>query len=101
MRLTREEVEHIALLARLKLSEEEKERYREQLSSILDHVAQLQELDTADVHPLSSVLAEAMPLREDLPRDSLTQGELLKNAPDKAQEQFRVPPILDEGGEDE
>jgi aspartyl-tRNA(Asn)/glutamyl-tRNA(Gln) amidotransferase subunit C len=101
MRLTREEVEHIALLARLKLSEEEQERYREQLSSILDHVAQLQELDTAEVAPLNSVLAEAMPLREDQPGESLTPNELLKNAPGKTQDQFRVPPILDEGGADE
>ena len=82
MRLTREEVEHIASLARLNLSEEEKERYREQLSSILDHIAQLAELDTEHIPPLSSVIAEYMPLRADKPADPLPPADLLHNAPD-------------------
>ncbi|MEK6223075.1 MAG: Asp-tRNA(Asn)/Glu-tRNA(Gln) amidotransferase subunit GatC, partial [Chloroflexota bacterium] len=58
MSLSREEVEHIALLARLQLSDEEKERYRVQLSSILEHVAKLQDLDTKNVLPLSNVIAK-------------------------------------------
>ncbi len=95
MRLTIEEVQHIALLARLKLSEEELERYRQQLSSILDHIAQLQELDTTDVPPLSSVIAEKMRLRADQPGECLTPEDLLKNAPSSEKNQFSVPPVLD------
>lgn len=103
MRLSREEVEHIANLARLKLTEEEKERYREQLSSILDHIAQLGELDTAEVPPLNNMLVVDSALRADEPEEGLGLAELLKNAPQAAQDQFRVPPILegDEGEEDD
>ena len=95
MLLSKEEVEHIAMLARLNLSEEEKERYREQLSSILGHVAQLQDLNTDDVEPLVSVLAKEMPLREDLPSPGLSLKEATENAPDVKADQFKVPPILD------
>ena len=83
------------MLARLNLSEEEKERYREQLSSILGHVAQLQDLDTENVEPLTSVLAKEMPLREDTPSSGLSLKEAMENAPGVKAEQFRVPPILD------
>lgn len=95
MALSREEVEHIAQLARLKLSADEIERYRKQLSSILEHFAKLQRLDTAEVPPLSSVLAEAMPLRTDQPGQPLPTEDLLANAPDTAADQFRVPPVLE------
>ncbi len=95
MSLTIEEVEHIALLARLQLTAEEKERYRQQLSSILDHVAKLQALDTSAVPPLTSIIAERMPLRADEPGPSLTAKELLANAPQAGANQFRVPPVLD------
>ena len=95
MSLSREEVEHIALLARLDLSEEELERYRQQLSSILDHFAKLQTLDTADVPGLSSVLAESLTLREDAAGRSLTTSDVLANAPAQAADQFRVPPVLE------
>ncbi|TAK12291.1 MAG: Asp-tRNA(Asn)/Glu-tRNA(Gln) amidotransferase subunit GatC [Anaerolineae bacterium] len=97
MSLTREDVQHIAHLARLTLTEEELERYREQLSSILEHVARLQELDTTDVPPYSGALAAAMPLRPDEPGKTLPTQTLLRAAPDTAADQFRVPPILDEG----
>jgi aspartyl-tRNA(Asn)/glutamyl-tRNA(Gln) amidotransferase subunit C len=95
MSLSREEVEHIALLARLSLSEEELERYRQQLSSILDHFTKLQTLDTADVPGLSSVLAESLTLRRDQAGQSLPTPDVLANAPSKAADQFRVPPVLD------
>ena len=96
MSLTREEVEHIAHLARLQLSEEEKERYRQQLSSILEHVAKLQALNTEDIQPMSSVVAERSRLREDEAGVCLTTEELLRNAPDVQSNQFRVPPVLDQ-----
>lgn len=95
MTLTLEEVEHIAELARLRLTEEEKERYREQLSAILDYAARLQELDTSDIPPTSSVLPTRSVLRPDQPQPGLTIEELLKNAPDTEGRQFRVPPILE------
>ena len=95
MSLTIEEVKHIANLARLELSDEELERYRQQLSSILDHVAQLSELDTSDIEPLTSVLAEQSMLRADKPGEALPLDKLLSNAPDTDKNQFKVPPILD------
>lgn len=95
MSLTLKEVEHIADLARLELTDEEKARYREQLSAILDYVAQLRELDTTGIPPTSSVLPPRSALREDEPRPGLSLEELLRNAPDVEAGQFRVPPVLE------
>ena len=95
MSLTLKEVSHIAELARLKLSPEELEIYREQLSSILDHVDSLQDLDTEGIPPTSSVLPPKTVLRADKPRPGLTLEEILRNAPDEEEGQFRVPPVLD------
>src|SRR3989304_5652686 len=95
MPLSREDVEHIALLARLHLTAEEKERYRQQLSNILDHISKLQELDTSNVQPMSSVVVEQSRLRDDEPGAAMAREDLLSNAPDVADNQFRVPPILD------
>lgn len=95
MKLTLAEVEHIANLARLELSEEEKNRYQEQLSAILEYAARLQELDTTGISPTSSVLPERTVLRPDEPRPGLSREDLLKNAPDVEQGQFRVPPVFD------
>lgn len=95
MALSWNEVEHIADLARLELSEEEKNRYREQLSAILEYAARLQELDTSDIPPTSSVLPERTMLRPDEPQPGLSRAELLQNAPETAGGQFRVPPVLD------
>ncbi len=95
MTLTLAEVEHIAYLARLKLSDEEKQRYRQQLSAILDYFAQLQALDTSDIPPTSSVLPPRSVLREDEPQAGLSREVLLSNAPDVAEGQFRVPAILE------
>lgn len=95
MRLSKEEVEHIAHLARLELSEAEKVRYREQLSAVLDYVARLQSLDTSAVEPLSSIWIERSRLRPDAVRPSLTPQELLSNAPQASDDQFRVPPVLE------
>jgi aspartyl-tRNA(Asn)/glutamyl-tRNA(Gln) amidotransferase subunit C len=97
MPLSKEDVEHIALLARLHLSEEEKERYREQLSNILDHVSKLQELDTKDVPAMASIVVEQSRLRADEPEAAMPRTDLLRNAPDVEDEQFRVPPVLDGG----
>jgi aspartyl-tRNA(Asn)/glutamyl-tRNA(Gln) amidotransferase subunit C len=95
MTLTLEEVEHIADLARLDLSEVEKARFREQLSAILDYAASLQALDTTDIPPTSSVLPARSVLREDKARPGLSLEDLLRNASDLESAQFRVPPVLD------
>lgn len=95
MTLTLEEVEHIAGLARLKLTEEEKARYREQLSAILDYAARLQSLDTSGIPPTSSVLPPRTILRADEPQPCLSREELLANAPEVTENQFRVPPVLE------
>lgn len=95
MKLSLAEVEHIANLARLELTAEEKEEYRAQLSAILDHVARLQELDTAGIPPTASVLPAAGRLREDEAGLSLTAKAVLANAPEQKKDQFRVPPVLE------
>ena len=95
MPLTLQEVKHIAKLARLELTDEQKMRYREQLEAILDHVAKLQELDTKDVSPTASVSVGQLPLRADESRPSLPKDELLKNAPKQADGQFQIPPVFE------
>lgn len=95
MRLSLEEVEHIARLARLELTPEQKTRYREQLEAILDHIAKLQELDTKDISPTASGAAGHTPLRTDEPRPGLSKDELLKNAAEQAGGQFKIPPVFE------
>ncbi len=94
MSLTPEEVKHIAKLAHLELSDEQLALYREQLSDILDHIAKLNELDTADISPMANAVEGARPLRADEPRPSLPNEKLLQNAPAKADGQFKVPAVL-------
>jgi aspartyl-tRNA(Asn)/glutamyl-tRNA(Gln) amidotransferase subunit C len=95
MPLTLQEVEHIAKLARLELTDEEKNRYREQLSAILDHVAQLQKLDTSAVPPLAGMSGSESHLRPDAPRPGLTPDALFKNAPAHENGQFKIPPVFE------
>ena len=95
MPLSPQEVEHIAKLARLQLTDEQKARYREQLEAILEHVAKLQELDTKDVLPTASVSVGQMPLRADESRPGLSKDELLKNAPKQDDGQFQIPPVFE------
>lgn len=97
MRLSREQVEHVALLARLELSEEEKERYTHELNQILEHFEALQKLDTDNVPPTSHAIPMTNVLREDAVRPSLPREEVLQNAPDAAEGCFRVPRVVEEG----
>ncbi|HHW54570.1 MAG: Asp-tRNA(Asn)/Glu-tRNA(Gln) amidotransferase subunit GatC [bacterium] len=96
MILDRKQVEEIAFLARLELTEEEKEEYAAQLSAILSHVAKLQELDTTGVPPTVHILPVSNVLREDEPGESLPVELALANAPEKAEGCFVVPRILEE-----
>jgi aspartyl-tRNA(Asn)/glutamyl-tRNA(Gln) amidotransferase subunit C len=95
MSLTLDQVRHIAKLARLRLTAEEEALFREQLSEILDYAARLQELDTTNIPPTSSVLPERSVLRADEAHPSLERDSLLSNAPETEQGQFRVPPVLE------
>ncbi len=96
MPLTREEVLHIAVLARLELDEEEIERYTWELNRILEHVERLKELDTEGVEPTSHVVPLINVWREDEPGQPHSRDELLANAPDAVNGYFRVPRVVEE-----
>ncbi len=89
--IDRDQVLHVARLARLELSEEELERMSSELSGILEHVERMNELDLEGVEPTSHVVALENVLRPDEPRPSLPREEALEPAPDPAQGAFRVP----------
>lgn len=95
MKITIKEVEHVARLARLELTKEEKEQMRAQLDSILSYIEKLNELDTSAVEPTSHVLPMKNVFREDEVRPSLPQEEALANAPERQDLFFRVPRILE------
>jgi aspartyl-tRNA(Asn)/glutamyl-tRNA(Gln) amidotransferase subunit C len=92
MELSRDQVLHVARLARLELTDEEVERFGTELSGVLDHIETIGELgDMADVEPTSHVVAVENALRADEPQPSLPQADALAGAPDPAQGGFRVP----------
>jgi len=95
MPLTREEVEHVALLGRLELTGEEKERFTEQLNAILDYFEQLRAIDTEGVPPTSHAVPLQNVFREDEVKESLTVEDALGNAPSRLAETFRVPRIVE------
>jgi aspartyl-tRNA(Asn)/glutamyl-tRNA(Gln) amidotransferase subunit C len=94
MKLSIKEVDHIAALARLALTDAEKRQYSEQLSDILDYAARLDELDTDQIPPTASVLDMHLRLREDEAHPSLSTEDVLKNAADTQDDQFKVPPVF-------
>src|SRR5437763_3237245 len=96
MTLAREQVRHVAWLARLGLEEGEEEFYAEQLSGILGHIDRLQQLDTEAIPPTAQVVKVKSRLRDDEPRPSLTQEEALANAPAAVDGFFRVPAIQED-----
>ena len=89
--IDREQVLHVARLARLELSDEEVERMSEELSKVLGHIEKLSALDLAQVVPTSHVVAVDVALRPDEPHESLGQEVALASAPDAADGGFRVP----------
>ncbi|MDR7319298.1 Asp-tRNA(Asn)/Glu-tRNA(Gln) amidotransferase subunit GatC [Brevibacillus nitrificans] len=93
--ITRKEVEHVANLARLQLTEDEAERYTKDLNAILDFAAKLNELDTSNVAPTSHATDVKNVMREDVNRPSLPREEVLKNAPDHEEGQFKVPAVFE------
>jgi len=89
------DAEHIAHLARLRLTAAEKEKFGVQLNSILTYVGKLNEPDTRGVEPTSHVLALSDVMREDKARPSLSRNEALVNAPDRNENFYRVPKIIE------
>ncbi len=97
MKLSLREVEHVAELARLALSAEEKERFRAQLSAILEYAGRLQQLDV-DAAPTSTVLHLSNVLRDDEARPSMPLDDLLANAPAAREDCLQVPAVLEDRG---
>jgi aspartyl-tRNA(Asn)/glutamyl-tRNA(Gln) amidotransferase subunit C len=91
MAISRDEVLHVARLARLELSDAEVERFAEQLSAILEAVGKVSELDLEGVEPTAHPLELANVWAEDEPRPCLSVDEALANAPDREEGSFRVP----------
>lgn len=95
MRLPIEQILHIADLARLEITPEEAERYREQLSAILDYFQQLQSIDTQAISPTTSGVTLDTTLRTDFTLPGLRRSEAFANAAEIDQDQFHVPPVFD------
>jgi aspartyl-tRNA(Asn)/glutamyl-tRNA(Gln) amidotransferase subunit C len=93
-RISIDQVKHVANLARLAITEEEAEKFTKQLDAIITFAEQLNELDTENIEPTSHVLDIKNVLREDVPQKGLPQEEVLKNAPEEKDGQFKVPSIL-------
>jgi aspartyl-tRNA(Asn)/glutamyl-tRNA(Gln) amidotransferase subunit C len=92
-----EKVRKVALLARLELSPEEEEQFTGQLSSILEYVEQLGELDTANVEPTTRAVEVSNITRDDALEPFAGREDILQCAPDREDDFFKVPKILDEG----
>jgi aspartyl-tRNA(Asn)/glutamyl-tRNA(Gln) amidotransferase subunit C len=92
---TPEDVEKTALLARLELGEDEKKQLIEELSSILDQIAVIAEVDTSAIPPMAQVLALHNVLRPEVVRSCLTPDQVLANAPDREDDFFKVDTILE------
>lgn len=95
-RITRDDVAHVAVLARLRLTDAELGMFTEQLAAVLDHADDVASLDTAGVPPTAHPLPLTNVLRADEPRPSLDRAEVLAAAPAVEDERFRVPPVLGE-----
>jgi len=95
-KISLEEVEHVARLARLELSEADKERMRRELDRILSYIDKLRALDTEGVEPTSHAVPMTNVMREDATRPSFPHDEMLANAPERSGDFFRVPKIIEE-----
>ena len=99
MPLTKAEVEHVARLARLELNENEKEQFTGQLNDILGFVEKLNQLDTASIEPTAHAIPVTNVFRPDRAGSSLEPDQALANAPDRVDDYFKVPKILEEEAE--
>ncbi|MBN9654858.1 Asp-tRNA(Asn)/Glu-tRNA(Gln) amidotransferase subunit GatC [Halobacillus sp. GSS1] len=94
-RISKEEVKHVANLARLAITEEEATTFTKQLDDIITYAEQLNEIDTTGVEPTTHVLDLKNVMRKDEPKKWISQDDALKNAPDKQDGQFKVPSVLE------
>ncbi|MGG1572586.1 Asp-tRNA(Asn)/Glu-tRNA(Gln) amidotransferase subunit GatC [Fictibacillus sp. NRS-1165] len=90
-RISKDQVKHVAHLARLSVSEEEVDMFTEQLDAIIGFAEELNELDTENIEPTTHVLELKNVLREDTVRESVSRADALKNAPEQRDGQFKVP----------
>ena len=97
-RIDESQVRYVAKLSRLDLSDGEVKQFSTQLSAIVEYIEKLNELDTENVEPLAHCLPIHNVLREDVVKESLTADEALGNAPDRVEDYFKVPKVLDDGG---
>ncbi|MCI0499495.1 MAG: Asp-tRNA(Asn)/Glu-tRNA(Gln) amidotransferase subunit GatC [Planctomycetales bacterium] len=97
VKIDEQQVRRVALLSRLELSDAEIVQFSTQLSAIVDYIEKLNELKTDHVAPLAHCLPVHNVLRQDIPRPSLTNDQALANAPERYDEYFKVPKILDDG----
>ncbi|WP_160035833.1 Asp-tRNA(Asn)/Glu-tRNA(Gln) amidotransferase subunit GatC [Paenibacillus sp. An7] len=95
MSITNQDVQHVAKLARLNLSDEEETQLTEQLNAILQYAEKLNELDTDGIEPTTHVLHVSNVMREDEVRESLPIEKVMLNAPDEEEGQIKVPAILE------
>ncbi|MDD5190786.1 MAG: Asp-tRNA(Asn)/Glu-tRNA(Gln) amidotransferase subunit GatC [Dehalococcoidales bacterium] len=95
MKLSREEVIHIAALARLGITDAEIEKAREQLSNILENFEVLKEIDTSNVPPTAQSISLVNVLRDDVPQASLPAEDILLNAPDREGDLFKLRAVLE------
>lgn len=99
-RITNDEVRHVAKLARLAVSDEEVNTFTNQLEGLLEHFSAISAIDTQGIEPTSHPLAMSNVFRADVVIPSLTQEEVLSNAPAQEQSRFKVPQILGESGDE-
>ena len=95
MSVTKKDVDYVADLARLQLSDEETESLVSDMNQILDYMTTLEELDTSDVEPLEHVIDLEYRLRNDKAKEPLSHEDALKNAPDADSDYFRVPRVIE------
>lgn len=95
MAITRDDVEHVAYLARLGLTDEEKDRLARQLSNILEAMQKIDEVDTSAIPPTAQVIPLQNVMRADVARPSSPHDDILRNAPRQEHGYFLVPPVLE------
>ena len=94
MALSEKDVEHISTLARLVLTQEEKEEYKQQLNSILEYIEKLNEVNTDNIEPTAQVFGTKLEMRDDVEKESATKDSITKNAPVEEEGYFTVPKVI-------
>lgn len=96
MSISRDQVQHLAELAHIDLDEDKVDKYRDELTQILDYVEKLDELDLSDVEPTTHAVPMQLRLRDDEVESSLSEKDAMRNAPNKRDGQFQVPRVVED-----